>query len=249
MSTPPSRPTPDLCHQPFHDFGIAEREAEALARELEDNLGVILARVEAALATTTLDQPHREHLNAIQAAAERSATLTNQVSSLVGSERQRAFSLLRIDELLEGMLKMLGRRMGSRILLIWQPGSATWPIEANGPLLTRLIESLCANACDAIDEVGTVTIETSNVSLDDPDQPRGDYVQLSITDDGCGMGEETQARAFEPFFSTKPDGAGMGLAVVCHVVKQHGGFVQLTSTLGRGTTVHIHLPRCVARLS
>jgi CheY-like chemotaxis protein len=144
---------------------------------------------------------------------------------------------------------MLSRIIGEDVRIKFRPGAAIDTVKADPSQIEQVLVNLLANAKDALPGAGSVHVETRVVSLG-PDEsltragcPPGAYVEIAVTDNGCGMSSETRARVFEPFFTTKPGAAGLGLAVVYGVVKQHQGCVQVASTAGRGATFRVFLPR------
>jgi CheY-like chemotaxis protein len=149
------------------------------------------------------------------------------------------------------MLKLLEKLIGENIHLHWQQGKDLWQVKVDPSQIDQILANLCVNARDAIDGVGRVSIETCNVICDKvycssyPYAVPGDYVLLTVSDDGCGMEKEILANLFEPFFTTKEfgKGAGLGLATVYGIVKQNNGFIDVHSEPGKGTTFKIYLPR------
>lgn len=146
---------------------------------------------------------------------------------------------------------MLRRLIGEDIQLAWLPAQDLWQIKADPSQIDQILANLCVNAKDAIAGTGRITIETRNNTVDatycegNPEALPGDYVQLSVSDNGSGMDKTTMARVFEPFFTTKGvgEGTGLGLATVYGIVKQNNGFINIYSEPGKGTTFTIHLPR------
>jgi CheY-like chemotaxis protein len=182
--------------------------------------------------------------------AQRSAKLIRQ---LLAFARKQAIlpEVLDLNEAVESMLTLLRRLIGEGVDVAWKPQSDLWPVELDLGQAEQMLADLCVNARDAMGGVGHLTIETGNVTVDaaycayQPEASPGAYVALAVSDDGCGMDAETLARIFEPFYTTKPvgEGTGLGLATVHGIVKQNGGFVNVHSRPGEGTTFRIHLPR------
>jgi len=230
------------------------RLAGGVAHDFNNMLGVILGHVEMAMDQVDPGQLLHADLQEIRKAAQRSADLTRQ---LLAFARKQTVSpkVLDLNETMEGMLKMLRRLIGEDIHLSWLPGVNLWSIKVDPSQLDQILANLCVNARDAIAGVGTVTIETGNVSIDEDYCANhagcvpGDYVLLFVSDDGCGMDKETLGKLFEPFFTTKETGkgTGLGLATVYGIVKQNNGFINVYSEFGQGTTFRIYLPRYIGK--
>jgi CheY-like chemotaxis protein len=149
---------------------------------------------------------------------------------------------------------MLRRLIGEDIDLAWLPGREIWPIKIDPSQIDQVLANLGVNARDAIAGVGRVTIETSNAAIDEaychdhPEAAPGDYILLTVSDDGCGMDRQTLLKIFDPFFTTKElgKGTGLGLATVYGIVKQNNGFIYVYSEPGHGSTFKIYLPRHAA---
>ncbi len=226
------------------------RLAGGIAHDFNNMLVVILGHVELAMKRIDPTHPIHADLEEIQKAAQRSADLTHR---LLGFARKQiaAPKILDLNKTVEGMLKMLRRLIGEDIDLAWMPGSGLWSVKIDPAQVDQVLANLCVNARDAIAGVGKVTIETHNAAFDaaycseHAGVHPGEYVLLAVSDNGCGMDQETQAHLFEPFFTTKGigQGTGLGLATVYGIVRQNNGFITLHSEPGQGTTVKVYLPR------
>ena len=145
---------------------------------------------------------------------------------------------------------MVDRVLGEQIAIQFVPAPDLPAVGADRGMVEQVLMNLCVNARDAMPGGGTLTIETGDVTIDQDFADRhawavpGRYAQLSVTDSGAGMDPGTLDRAFEPFFSTKPPGAGtgLGLATVYGIVKQHRGMVRAYSEPGRGSVFHVYIP-------
>jgi two-component system, cell cycle sensor histidine kinase and response regulator CckA len=196
------------------------------------------------------EHPVRPHVDEITEIVKRSANLTRQL--LAFARRQTVMPrVLDLNDTVAGMLKLLQRLIGEDIVLAWIPGADLWLVKIDPSQIDQLLANLCINARDAIGGTGRVTVESENVSLDDAycadhaGATPGDYVLLSVSDNGCGMEKETVSHIFEPFFTTKDigKGTGLGLATVYGIVKQNQGYITVYSEPGTGTTFKIFLPR------
>ncbi len=226
------------------------RLAGGVAHDFNNMLGVILGHTEMALDETGPEEPIFSDLQEIHKAARRSSDLTRQ---LLAFARKQVISprVLDLNETVEGMLKMLRRLIGEDIELAWLPGGRLWKVKMDPSQVDQILANLCVNARDAIAGHGRVTIETMNITLDEAQYEGregllpGEYVLLSVSDNGCGMDRNTLSHLFEPFFTTKGvgQGTGLGLATIYGIVKQNGGYIDVESEQGKGTRFSIHLPR------
>ncbi len=226
------------------------RLAGGVAHDFNNMLGIIIGHAEMILADMDPRDPLFDKLHEIRKAAEHSAGLTRQL--LAFARRQTIVpKILDVNEVVEGILKMLRRLIGEDITLIWRPGAGLVQVKMDPSQVDQILANLCVNARDAIAGVGKITIQTEIAAVDEgyrvhnPDAAPGDYVKLTITDSGSGMDKETQSRIFEPFFTTKGVGlgTGLGLSTVYGIVKQNKGFINVYSEPGKGTSFAIYLPR------
>jgi PAS domain S-box-containing protein len=191
----------------------------------------------------------QEYLHRIKIAARRAAALTGQLRLFTRQEKGERRSV-QLNSVVEETRALLERSIPKEITIELHLTSGLWAVEADPSQISQVLVNLCVNARDAMPDGGTLTLETRNVTLDEEwarailEAQPGRYVRLSVTDTGSGMSPEVQARLFEPFFTTKEvgKGTGMGLSVVYGIVKGHGGFINVYSEVGRGSTFHVYLP-------
>ena len=225
------------------------RLAGGVAHDFNNMLGVILGHAQIGLLEADSEPHLKSHLTEIRRAAERSAGLTRQLLAFARKQTVRPIRL-DVNGTVMGMFEMLRRLIGEDVELEWKPAADLWNVSIDPSQMDQLLANLAVNARDAIGGVGKVTIESSNVLLDETygadhaEFAPGRYVVLGFSDDGCGMDEETLARVFEPFFTTKDigRGTGLGLATVYGIVRQNDGFINVYSEPGIGTTFKIYLP-------
>jgi PAS domain S-box-containing protein len=219
-----------------HDFNNLLMLIQAHNEHLRDRLGP--------------DHPARKDALEIENAVTRAASLTGQLLAFSRKQVLRP-KVLDLNLVLADVAKMLHRLIGKDIEVRVVPAPSLGRVKADPGQMEQVILNLAVNSRDAMPQGGRLTIETSDVELDEDDSrdlegaPPGKYVMLTVSDTGDGMDTETQAHMFEPFFTTKAPGkgTGLGLATVYGVVKQSDGWIWVDSEPGRGTTFKIHLPR------
>ncbi len=198
------------------------------------------------------DDPRRVDIDAIRDAGGRAATLTHQLLSFGRRQALRPV-VLDVNEVVGGIVPMLRSLVGGDVELVVRRSGPVGDVRVDRAELEQAITSLVLNAGDAMSGGGRVTIETADVTIaaGDPGLPplaaAGDYVRLTVTDTGTGIGAETLGHLFEPFFTTKVvgHGSGLGLPSVEGAVVQSGGFVTVESAVGTGSAFAILLPRVV----
>ncbi|MCK5116833.1 MAG: tetratricopeptide repeat protein [Candidatus Aegiribacteria sp.] len=226
------------------------RLAGGVAHDFNNLLTVIKAHSEfiiADLSDTNLLRPDAEE---ISKAADRASTLTRQ---LLAFSRQQILQprILDMSMVVSGLQRMLCRLLSEDIQLVTSFSKEAGCVFADESQFEQVVVNLVINASDAMESGGKLTVEASNFDIDEhtlvtnPDLHPGEYVRLSISDTGSGMDADTQARIFEPFYSTKisDKGSGLGLAMVYGIIKQSNGVIEVSSEPGVGTTFNVYLPR------
>jgi len=225
------------------------RLAGGVAHDFNNMLSVISGYAELALRTTGAGGPVQSDLEEIRTAARRAADLTRQL--LAFARRQVvAPKVLDLNSAVSASLGMIRRLIGEDIELTWAPSADAGRVRIDPSQVDQVLTNLAANARDAIQGVGCITVRTRRIRLGAADLLRhegavpGLYSTLEVGDTGHGIDQETAAHLFEPFFTTKPvgRGTGLGLATVYGIVKQNDGCVEVDSEVGRGTRVRIFLP-------
>jgi len=225
------------------------RLAGGVAHDFNNMLGVIIGRSEMALKRADQDPSLTSDLESILKVAHHSARLTRQLLAFarMGSGSPEVIDL---NDIMGDTLGMLRHLVGEDIALDWRPGEGLWPIKVDPTQINQIMANLCVNARDAIRDVGRITIDTENVSLDVADcgyqgTASGEYVRITFSDTGCGMTPEILDYIFEPFFTTKGvgEGTGLGLSTVYGIVKQSKGSIDVSSEPGEGTTFRIYMPK------
>ncbi|WP_264210734.1 ATP-binding protein [Leisingera thetidis] len=225
------------------------RLAGVIAHDFNNLLTVILADLELA-AFRTRDEDARGLLRRASEAAEMGVSFNKRLLALAGG-RRFAPAVIKVNQHITDTWQVVERILSEDTRLQFHPGADVWPVKADPSELDGALLNLVANARDAINGSGEVTIATKNVQLTTAEAAGiggampGDFVRISVADTGSGMPSEVATQAMEPFFTTKPAGAGSGLGLtsVGMTVARAGGFLVLDSIPGEGTTVSLYLPR------
>ncbi len=225
------------------------RLAGGVAHDFNNILTLIIGYANTLLNRPDMDCSGRGNVENILKAAERATSLTRQLLAF-GRKQTMAPVVLDLNAVLSEFAKMLPRLLGEDIELVFEPQADLGRVIADPAQIELAVMNLALNARDAMPGGGTLTMRTRNqlrvaaVAGGDDGAAVSDYVVVAISDTGHGMDRKTQARIFEPFFSTKgtSKGTGLGLASVHGIVTQSGGYITVQSELGQGTTFEIYLP-------
>ncbi len=221
----------------------------SIAHDFNNMLTPIMGFADLIIAKFNPDPTQKIYLEEIKKAAQRAALLTKQL--LAFSRRQYLNpEILDLNEVISEIKEMLNRLLGEDIKLIFDFEKELWPCKADKTQIQQVILNLAVNARDAMPDGGKLKIRTENIYIGEeyrelhPDTKEGEYVLITVEDTGVGIDKEIIDYIFEPFFTTKPEGegTGLGLSVVYGIVKQHGGWVNVYSEKGEGTSFKIYLP-------
>jgi two-component system, cell cycle sensor histidine kinase and response regulator CckA len=224
--------------------------AGGVAHDLNNLLAVLYGNAELAVTgTEELPPDARECLKQITAASERAAILTRQLLAFSRKQVMQSGQVL-LNELITNLVKMLNRIIGENIDLKCRYGTDLPLVQADPGMIEQVLINLVINSRDAMPKGGQLEIATESIALDEaaarknPEARAGQFVRVTVADNGTGIAPDHLPRIFEPFFTTKEagKGTGLGLATVYGIVKQHHGWIEVSSQLGAGATFRVFLP-------
>jgi PAS domain S-box-containing protein len=227
--------------------------AAGVAHDFNNILNVIIGYAGLLLARPRPDPEATEPLREIAAAADRAANLTRQLLTFSRKQIMQP-KVLDLSHVMSQLLKMLRRILGEDIALQFSCGGNLPSVRADVGMMEQVVMNLAVNARDAMPQGGQLAISLTSANLGpadvsaNPEARPGRFVCLAVADTGCGMDAATINHIFEPFFTTKDvgKGTGLGLASVYGIVKQHDGWIEVSSQPRRGTTFKVFLPAVAA---
>ncbi len=225
--------------------------AGGIAHDFNNLLVAVLGNADLALMDLPADSPARPVVEQIGVAARRAADLTRQLLAYTGKGRF-VVEAINLNTLIEEMIHLLRTTISTDVVLHYNLSPKLPPIEADATQIRQVIMNLVINASEAIgDRNGIITLTTDTMWVDhvyaaetrlSPDLLEGEFVYLEVSDTGCGMDATTCARIFDPFFSTKFTGRGLGLAAVQGIVRGHKGAIKVYSEPGLGSSFKLFFP-------
>jgi signal transduction histidine kinase len=182
----------------------------------------------------------KDTLTIMDGALQQGKAISNQLMDLCIRNLDMSLSARRqsvdLNLVVQRVVEWVGSKISNNIVLNIDLKPWVWPVQGDALGIQRLLVNLLENACAAIREIGVITLTTANVHLDCP------YVLLSVQDTGAGMEESVVEQIFNPLYTTKSNGHGIGMSVVKQVAEDHGGRVEVSSTPGQGTVVQVYFP-------
>ncbi len=225
--------------------------AGGIAHDFNNLLSLVVGHAEVGLDRLPEDHPTLENLHSILKAAGRASDLVSQILTFSRQEDQE-YAPVQIDLIVKEALKFLRAALPANIAIYSNMEANTGYVLADATRIHQVIMNLCTNAFYAMRECGgSLTVKLEVLQIEPPFYvdvgmlEAGEYVHLAVADTGAGIAPDILPRIFEPFYTTKAvgDGTGLGLAVVHGIVESMGGAVQVDSTVGAGTTIHVYFPR------
>jgi len=218
-----------------------------IAHDFNNILTVIRGYAMLLLQKGRLTAELEDHVRQIDSATEQAVNLVRQLLTI--ARKQVTYRVpMNLNEIVERLLRILRRTIGENISLKMDLHHDLTLVEADASMIEQVIMNLAVNARDAMPNGGELIIQTKTSIITDeyltknPEARIGTFVCLSVTDTGCGIPQEILGRIFEPFFKTKEAGTGLGLSTVYGIIKQHEGWIEVKSEVGKGSSFQVFLP-------
>jgi len=233
-----------LASQKLESLGVL---AAGMAHDFNNMLGAIFAESDLAQAEIPPDSPAIDNVKRISAVANRASEIVNLLMAYAGG-RDTAIEMVDLSRIVEEMLELLRISILKNAVLQTSLPRDLPPVQANAAQLRQVVLNLIMNAWEALrDGGGRIVVSTEHIYVQLSAErrsavPEGHYIRLMVSDTGCGMTEEVQARVFDPYFTTKLLGRGLGLAAVQGILRSHGATINVLSTPGVGSTFEVLLP-------
>jgi signal transduction histidine kinase/CheY-like chemotaxis protein len=234
-----------------HKMDALGRLAGGIAQEFYEIIGMIVGNAELALYSAMKEEPAQQNLEEVLKACIRGEDIVSQILTFSRHSEQKKGPLV-VSSVVGEAIRLLRATLPASIEIRERIESESGRVLADRTKIQQVVLNLCTNAAWAMGEKGgVIDVTLKDVNIDSqaaaqyPDLNPGSYVRLTVSDTGCGIDPDIQGRIFDPYFTTKraKDGSGMGLAVVYGIVAGHGGVVTVESEVGKGTNVHVFLPR------
>ena len=230
--------------------------AAGIAHDFNNLLGTIFGEADLALSELPEDSAARDNVERITAIAVRASEIVHLLMAYAGDRNQEK-AVVNLSAVVTEIIRLLNGSISKKTVLKTDLCPDVPPVLANPTQMRQVILNLISNAAEAIEAgEGTITVSTGQIRVDPESTvwppgnlPPGDYVRLAVEDTGCGMTEEAQAKVFDPFYTTKFLGRGLGLAVVQGIVRSHSGTIHVVSAPGMGSIFEILLPCLEERIA
>jgi len=225
--------------------------AGGIAHDFNNILSAIMGITDIAIAHVSEGKSVLKELKYLSELNEKAAKLVHQILAF-GRKQALVLEPQDLNQNVELLVKLLGQIMLKKVEFQAELEKNLWLAEVDSGQVDQILMNLCINSGDAMPDGGKIEIKTCNVELDDAfclkhhELQPGRYVQITVSDNGSGMNEETQKMIFDPFFTTKEPGkgTGLGLSVVFGIIKQHMGMIKVSSEVDKGTIFEMYFPAC-----
>ena len=241
-----------VVNQKLESLGVL---AGGVAHDFNNLLGSIMAEADLALGDLPEDSSSRPNIERIAAIATRASEIVNLLMTYAG-DRDLTIEPVDLSKVTAEVLYLIRPPLNKTAVLDVNLGKNLPAVQANTAQIRQVVLNLITNAWEALKgKPGKITVSTGQVRIGKAtaaerklDLPAGDYCYLEVADTGCGMSEQTQSKVFDPFYTTKFMGRGLGLAAVQGILRSHGGAISVVSAPGKGSTFEVLLPRASKRV-